>query len=223
MTTKTSRFSRLFKTARLLKTFTLLTTFSLSLLAPAAHAVFIDFDDLTYVPRDSEWPSFDDTPVTDQYLSKGLSVIDGYLASYYSDADSNHISGSNYLLGSNTLTLNFVGENLPTFVGMYVQSGGEAIFLEAFGSSGLLSSTHTAGDGGPAYSAPYVPKQYVSFEASAGIKSIQMWGAYGSRVSAYVDDLTFTYAQAEVPEPSPFILLGMGIAALAYRNLRNRR
>lgn len=181
------------------------------------HAALIDFDDLTYVPEDPEWPFFADTPVTNQYLSKGLSVSDGYLLPYDLDpaSDPDRISGSNYLLAGNIMTLSFVGE-LPTYVGMYLGSfSHETIFADAYDTSGFLSSVYTAGDGGPYLSAPYVPKQYISFESSTGISRINISGFYGSRVSGFVDDLTFTYAS--VPEPSSFILFGLGMLVVAYR------
>jgi len=217
MTTRTSRFTQL------IKSFALLMMFSFVVTAPVAHAEFIDFDDLTYVPEDPEWPFFADTPVTDQYASKGLLVSDGYLLPYWSDTDPNFVSGPNYLQGGNYLQLSFVGQ-LPTHVGMYVSSFvQEAIFLEAYGSSGLLEAKRTGGEAGPFQTTPYTAKQYVTFDSAAGISNIQLWGYYNSRVSAVVDDLTFTYAQAEVPEPSPFILLVMGIAALGYRRLRIRK
>ena len=200
--------------------------FSVSILltgiASNAQAVFINFDDLTYVPMHDEWPNFADTPLTDQYASQGLLIEDGYLYPYFvnseGELDEDAISGPNYLLGGNWLNLNFVGENLPTYVGMYVGSAQEAIFLEAYGSSGLLGSTHTKGNAPPTWDTPYEPRQYVSFEFSEGIKQIQMWGAFGSRTSAWVDDLTFTYA--DVPEPSPFILLCLGVFGIFCMRLR---
>lgn len=201
----------------------LITSLFLSVVAIHAQAVFIDFDDLTYVPQYNEMPHFADTPLSDQYLSQGLLISDGFLLPYNmfdpeAPLGPEAISGPNYLLGANTLDLYFVGENLPTFVGMYVGSGnGETIFLEAYDVSGLLFSAYTAGDGGPAYSAPYTHKQYVSFESKAGIERIQMWGFYGSRVSAMVDDLTFTYA--DVPEPFSLLLLCAGIFAFIYKRI----
>jgi len=213
----------IFFSSKIIKSFIWCLSVFLYVLAIKAHAVLIDFDDLTYVPQYPEMPFFADTPVTDQYLSQGLLVVDGYLMPYNwfnpdAELGPEAISGPNYLLGGNTLDLYFVGENLPTFVGMYIGSGnGETIFLEAYGVSGVLFSTYTAGDGGP-YSAPYTDKQYVSFESEAGITRINMWGFYSSRVSARVDDLTFTYA--DVPEPSSLLLLCAGIFALIYKRAK---
>lgn len=194
----------------------------LSSFALKAHAALINFDDLTYVPEYPEWPFFADTPVTDQYASQGLLVSDGYLLPYYLDpgSDPDRISGPNYLLAGNIMTLSFMGD-LPTYVGMYVGSfSHETIFADAYGPTGLLASVYTAGDGGPYFSAPYVPRQYLSFESSAGISRIDMSGFYGSRVSAFVDDITFTYAS--VPEPSSLILFGLGALVLVYRRFPER-
>jgi hypothetical protein len=192
-----------------------------SLIVNNAYAVFIDFDDLTYVPVYPEMPYFADMPLSDQYASQGLSIVNGYLNPYnYSDpdyVDPNVISGPNYLLGDTSLALHFLGEKLPTYVGMYVGSPQEAIYLEAYGTSGLLATVHTIGPIAPTWETLPEPRQYMSFEFAEGIKQINMWGSRGSRVSAMVDDLTFTYA--DVPEPSPFILLCLGIFAIFYRRM----
>lgn len=197
----------------------------LSAISNSVHAVFIDFDDLTYASEDPDHPFFWETPVTDQYLSQGLMVSGGFLYPYnYSHPDElgpDDISGPNFLWGGQRLVLDFVGDELPTYVGMYVGANIEAIFLSAYSESGLLASTHTKGDGGPLYSAPYEPRQYVSFLANEGIRTIAISGFWGGRTSAHIDDLTFTYA--DVPEPSPFILLCIGLAILGLKRVNDRR
>ena len=218
--------SKLLRSTSFVKGIALSASLFLSLIGSNAHAVFINFDDLTYVPEYPEMPDFSDTPVTDQYASQGLSVLDGYLAPYNffnpdAELGPNDISGPNYLLGGTSLTLHFLGEKLPTYVGMYVGSMQEAIFLEAYGVSGLLGSASTIGPGMPTWETVSEPRQYVSFAFAEGIKSINMWGARGSRVSANVDDLTFTYA--DVPEPSPFILMCLGVFAIFYKRLGSRK
>jgi hypothetical protein len=194
-------------------------TFSLS-----AHAVLINFDDLTYVPVDPEDPSFDDFPLDNQYLSQGLSISNAFLLPYDMDSgsDPDRISGPNYLLAGaagDDMTLSFVGR-LPTHVGMYVGAfSHEMIFTDAYGPAGLIASLHTAGDGGPFNDqSPYIPKQYLTFESAGGISRIDLSGWYGSRVSGFVDDITYTYA--DVPEPSPLVLLGLGVLALTYRRVK---
>lgn len=212
---------RISGSARFVRYFVFTCSVFLTILSNNVHAVFIDFDDLVYVPEYPEWPHFADTPVTDQYASQGLLIDGGYLLPYYQspegELEPNAISGPNYLIGGNWLDLNFVGDKLPTYVGMYVGSAYEAIFLEAYGASGLLGSTYTKGSAPPTWDAPYEPRQYVSFEFAEGIKQIQMWGAFGSRTSAHVDDLTFTYAH--VPEPSSFILMCVGVFAIFYKRI----
>ena len=198
----------------------------LSILAVQAHAVLINFDDLTYVPVDPSDPFFADVPLDNQYLSQGLSIANAFLLPYDLDSssDPDRISGPNYLLAGASgdyMTLSFVG-NLPTYVGMYVGSfSQEMIFTNAYGPSGLVASLHTAGDGGPFNDqSPYVPKQYLSFESATGVSKIEMWGWYGGRVSGFVDDITFTYTS--VPEPSSLILFGLGALVLVYRRFTAR-
>lgn len=209
--------SKSFVLPAIVKQASLAATLLFSFTALNAQAVFIDFDDLTYVPVDEEMPHFSDTPVSDQYASLGLIISEGYLLPYGAEgeADPDFISGPNYLLGGNTLTLWF-GSELPTHVGMYVMSSqNEAFFLEAYGTSGLLGKAQTAGYAGPFNDTPYVPRQYVTFDSSEGINRIDLRGFYGSRVSAMIDDITFTYAA--VPESSSLALMGIGLAALIYR------
>lgn len=193
-----------------------------SFLAVNAHAVLINFDDLTYVPVDPEDPFFADVPLDTQYLSQGLSISNAYLTTYDSADDPDFISGPNRMLaggGGEYMTLSFVGA-LPTFVGMYVAPfSGEMLFLDAYGPGGLLASIHTIGDGGPFNpSAPYVPRQYVTFESAMGISSIDMSAFYSTRLTGYVDDITYTYA--DVPEPSSLLLFGLGALALGYRRYK---
>lgn len=217
-TTPFSTFSRIFAYFAAIVLF--------SSVALKAHAVLINFDDLTYVPVDPEYPFFADVPLDNQYLSQGLSISNAYLQPYYIDPDSppdpDVISGPNYLLAGasgDVMTLSFVG-TLPTYVGMYVGSFiNEMIFTKAYGPSGLISSPYTTGDGGPFNDqSPYVPRQYLTYESAAGISKIELWGWYGGRASGYVDDITYTYS--EVPEPAPLTLFGLGVLVLVYRRFK---
>lgn len=197
-------------------------TIFLSTLAFNAHAVLINFDDLVYVPVDPDNPHFSDVPLDNQYLSQGLGIANAYLLPYLeADSDPDVISGPNYLLAGasgSPMTLYFVGE-LPTYVGMYVGSFiNEMIFVDAYGPAGLVDSLYTKGEGGPFNDqSPYEPRQYLSFESATGISSIDVTGWYGSRVSGYIDDITFTYAA--VPEPSQLILLAIGALAFFSRRV----
>jgi len=173
-----------------------------------AHAVVINFDDLTYVPLDPESPSFGDFPLNTQYQSQGLVISNAYLLPYGSEEEI--ISGSNYLLAGasgSSMTLSFVGD-LPTYVGMYIDSAQLGIlYTNAYGPSGFFAS-HQKLDS---------DWEYVFFESATGIAQIEMWATQQHRVSGgAIDDITYTYAS--VPETS-----SLGLSILAILILFSRR
>lgn len=193
-----------------------LVTLGFIIISNSAHAVFIDFDDIPYIPVDPEWPQFYDVPLSDQYADKGLLIDGGYLASYHLDSSITK-SRPNFLLGSHFLSLTFTGD-LPTFVGMYVSAFfEEPLHLNAYNSAGLIETKSTKGPipGGPNYN--YTPKQYISFTNEAGISSVTL--EYSNRVSGAIDDLTFT-RKTSVVEPSSIILLALGIFGILARKMR---
>jgi len=196
----------------------LVTAGALSVTANFAHATFINFDDIPYVLEDGEPGNFYDVPLTDQYANKGLIVNDGFILPYLSEEGVP--LQSNYLLGGNVLTLNFTGD-LPTVVSMYVTSlFGDSVFLNAYNSSGFVQEIRTKGTHGewgtPDYEEESQPNQFVAFDVNAGISRITVENYYSSRVSARIDDLTFT-RNASVPEPSSLLLLVLGLCTLVWR------
>lgn len=177
--------------------------------ANPANAVFIDFDDITYVPSDEMFPHFSDMPLTDQYLDKGLLIDGGFLVGESLPDGSN----DNQLLGSNFLLLSFVGE-LPTYVSMYISAAHEqSVFLNAFGEGGWFAQQQTSGYAGPENDTPYSDNQLVSFYSPEGISSITLEAFYGLRTGAVVDNLYYDYSTA-VPEPSLLVLLMIGLLIL---------
>jgi hypothetical protein len=181
-----------------------------SVLSFHAHAVVINFDDLTYVPENPDFPSFGDVPLGDQYRSQGLLIDNAFLLPYAPDDDI--ISWKNYLLAGamgSPMTLRFVGE-LPTYVGMYL--GGNplgVLYTSVYDQSGVIAS-HEKENGG---------WEYVSFESATGISRIEMFASQQTRVSgAVIDDITYTYASVSEPSSLGLLLL----AALALFNRRTR-
>ena len=187
-------------------------TILITIFSASAHAVVINFDDLTFVPLDPESPSFGDHPLGDEYASQGLWISNAYLLPY--TADEKIISGSNYLFAGasgSSMSLLFFGE-LPTYVAMYI--GGNPVgtlHTNAYGPSGIIASHEKEDDNW----------EYVTFESATGIAEIEMWSTQQHRVSgAKIDDITYTYAS--VPEPSSLGLLLLAALALFNRRISGR-
>jgi hypothetical protein len=187
---------------------------SLIMLSASSHATFINFDDIERIPTEG---CFCDHPITNEYISKGLVIDNGYLVDQKTPGTAEGVSPPNMLLGGNEMSLLFVG-NLPTYVELYVSTYLEqAAFFEVYGPSGLLFKKRTAGEAGPDESTPYFDNQFVSFESLDGISRISMSAHYNMRVGAIIDNLTFTY---HVPESSTIALFGIGLLGLAMSRRR---
>jgi len=180
--------------------------------APNALAIFIDFDDLNPV-YDPDFPCWCDNPLSDEYLDQGLRINGAWV---------NGDGVNNIMLTSNWASLEFVNI-LPTFVSMNVTSHyGDAIFLDAFGTSGLLLSKHTSGWMGlEENSTEVIPNEYISFSSDVGIKTITIQGFYNMRIGAAIDNLTFTHAS--VPESSSIVLMSLGLFGLMWRRIIFRK
>jgi hypothetical protein len=185
-------------------------TILITIFSASAHAVVINFDDLTFVPLDPETPSFGDHPLGDEYASQGLGISNAYLLPY--SADEEVISGSNYLLAGasgSSMYFSFLGD-LPTYVAMYI--GGNPVgtlYTNARGPSGYFSSHQKDNSNW----------EYVTFESATGIAEIEIWATQQHRVSgAKIDDITYTYAS--VPEPSSLGLLILATLAVFYRRVK---
>lgn len=184
--------------------------FLMSICSIKAYAVVINFDDLTYVPENPEFPSFGDYPLGNEYRSQGLLISNAFLLPYSEDDDL--ISWGNFLLAGGSgspMILSFVGQ-LPTFVGMYI--GGNplgVLHTSAYGPAGFFTSHQKDSSGW----------EYVTFESATGISYIEMGATQQTRVSGgKIDDITYTYAS--VPESSSIGLLMLAAMALFGRRMK---
>lgn len=182
-------------------------------LSSTAQAVLIDFDDRPVIHPDPENICFCDHPLTDEYLDKGLRIGGGFLVGTTFE-DGTH---QNELLGTNFLSLNFIGA-LPTSISMNINAAFEqAVFLHFYGENGLLGKVITSGYAGPISDTPYEEDQLVSFTSSAGISFVTLEAFYGLRTGAIVDNLNYEYSL--VPESSSLVLLILGVLGIVLRSI----
>ncbi|MGM8226662.1 PEP-CTERM sorting domain-containing protein [Cellvibrio sp. ARAG 10.3] len=185
--------------------------------AAESFAVFINFDDIPFIPNDDGEDStvFDDMPLTNQYESQGLLIDGGYLLEDPEGA----VSSPNALLAGNFLTLSFIN-NLPTFVSMRVNSVNQgSVILHAYGAAGLIERQQTPGYSGPGDDYEIIPDLLVAFDVAEGISHITIEGFFNSRTSAFIDDLIYEYA---VPAPATLGLITIGLLGLALQRRRSR-
>lgn len=184
-----------------------------------ASAVVINFDDIERVHPDPDDNFWADQPITDQYLSQGLIINNGYLNSYDSWSEY-FVSGPNYLQGGDYVSFSFVGK-LPKYVSMFVTAPSKDVaYLGAWCADGSVIWEETPGWAGPDHDTPFKGKNLITFYSDAGISRINISSFYNLRTSAMIDDLTFLY---EVPEPTPAFLLGFGLLALFGSRAKSSR
>lgn len=175
-----------------------------------AFATFIDFNDLNPI-YDPIYPCWCTNPLTDQYLDQGLEISGAWVTG---------TGPNNVMLTSNSASLNFIGDILPTFFSMNVTSHyGDAIIFDIYSPSGLLSTIITSGwRGTEEDSTPVIPNEFISFSSDIGISSITIDGLFNMRIGAAIDNLTFT--NTSVPEPSPLVLFAIGLFGLGWRRCK---
>jgi hypothetical protein len=176
----------------------------LLIISCSANAVVINFDELdenSYVDENG-----DRTTLTNEYESQGLVFV----GSAYAGGG---VAGPGF-------GFQFVGNNLPTYVSFnFSGSGGIAAEIAVWGPGyfkSVISSGEIVGMTDD-HGTPYIPNEIFSFTSPAGISSVELSGKAG----AYLDNLTYTYSSlTQVPEPSTFIMLGIGLLGLIGRNFK---
>jgi hypothetical protein len=182
--------------------------------AGAAQAVLIDFDDIAVIHPDPEYMCFCDHPLTDEYLDKGLLIDGGFLIGETHENGTN----DNRLLGTNFLSLQFIG-NLPVVISMNISAAIEqAVFLNFYGVDGFHHEIITSGYAGPDNDTPYIDNQLVTFASPVGISLITLEAFYGMRTGAIVDNLNYEYTS--IPESSSLVLLLAGLFGIGFKAWR---
>jgi len=176
----------------------------------SAHAVLINFDDL-----DPDAYSYEggNPYLTNEYESQGL--VFEYAAYLLRWSGSTPVVSTPNYVGGPGFGFKFVGQELPTSVSFYLSSTSHmAVFIDAFGPDYTYHTTSSGENHGgwpEDLGSPYIPNELFSFYSSAGISSIEFSG----RGDVNIDDLTYNYSSpAQVPEPSAFILFGIGLLGL---------
>lgn len=189
---------------------------SMSGISNSVHAVFIDFDDITALPSEPFHGCFCGHVLSNEYESQGL-IFNGdssWLIGGALPDGTNH----NGVQGFNGISFGFLG-TLPNFISFNSYSINEdAVYAEVYGESGYLFTHISSGwRGTEENSTPYIPGELVSFTATEGITSINIFSFYGLRTGPYIDNLTFE--SRSVPEPAPFVLLSLALAGLFWRRI----
>lgn len=186
-----------------------------SFVAPLAHAVLIDFDDVAARPSEPFDGCYCGHTLSNEYESLGV-LIDGWLIGNQLPDGTNQ----NYVVGFNTIVLDFVNE-APVFVSFNANSafGEEVVHVEVFGKDGFLFSQNGSGwRGSEEESTPYIPNELITIQAAEGIHKIFITSFYNNRLGASIDNLTFEYSA--VPAPSSIGLIALGFIGLLWQRRR---
>jgi hypothetical protein len=201
-----------------LKKLSLVSVGLLLILTSSAQAVLITFDELDQASylRPGEDEAI--APLTNEYESQGvLFRSSAYLVKWAEPLVP--VSVQNYVAGPG-FGFEFVGDELPTYVSFYMGSHAQiAVYIDVRGpnynkqvtSSGeIVGMTDEVGT-------PYIENEFFSFRSRTGISSVY----FGGKADNYIDNLEYTYAnEVSVPEPSTFMLFGIGLLGLISSRCR---
>ena len=187
------------------------------MLSSSAHAVLINFDELNPSAYE-DGPYGFPIPLTNEYESQGL--VFKYAAYLLEWSESKPIVSSPNYIGGPGFGFEFVGE-LPTSVSFYLGSSSQmAVFIDVLGpnyANHLTSSGENHGGWPEDLGSPYIPNELFTFYSATGISSVEFSG----RGDVFIDDLIYNYSsQAQVPEPSTFVLLLLGFLGLVASRFR---
>jgi hypothetical protein len=194
--------------------------FSIGAASPITSAAFIDFNDLE-LPEKHSWECYTEGlpcvhDLNDEYASKGV-IFSGDRDWFwgYQLADGTYEMS---VTGYNFIGISFIG-TLPNFISFNIDSAtkNEASFVEVYGKNGVLLFTEATNGwrGNDSNSTPYIPNELVSIQSSEPIYGLNISSLYGLRIGPTIDNLTFEYR--EVPEPSPLLLVTLGLCGILWR------
>jgi hypothetical protein len=180
-----------------------------------ANATLITFDDLPADVIDPFCSCFVPTAVTNQYESLGVIFTGGGIGGGILSGGAGVVSEPNVLTDfyGPDLGISFTGA-LPTVVKLYVSSAnGDAVFIDAVGPGGFLSTHVTDGFLGNDEGLPYRDRQLVTF-TGAEISGLGLVTNFRRRGALEIDDLSFTREVAEISEPAALGLVAVALALL---------
>jgi hypothetical protein len=181
------------------------------------NAVFIDFDDIELREFDSDLCFFSSGPcgLDNQYEDKGIIFGEELWLQEKILPDGTLQKRVHSQFG---IKFSFIGM-LPNYLSFNIDSSQEteASFISIYDiNNELILLTRSGGwIGSDAASTPYIPGELIIINSPAPIKYVYITSYYGLRHGPKLDNLTFEYKT--VPEPSPPILLLIGMTGLFLR------